>query len=513
MNKLNFDFKFDNWNFTNIKKKIFQKVSLLNNYNIILWIIICFGFILRLVQYLFNRSLWVDEVKPALYIIDCSFSEFLKPCHLEWCSPAPIGYLMLEKLLIQVFGSSEYVLRLFPFLCGVISLFLFYKVAKHYINRKAALIALFFFAISPWLVYYSTELKQYSSDLAIALLLYLVTIYIPSKSLTASRIVLSGIIGAVVIWFSHPSIFILAGIGMSLTLSYLIKKEWLKIGKLSIICSIWILSFTAYYFVSLRNWIPKLSSKGIWSGSFMPFPPDIKWFSAKLLNFLKMPMGLSSFPNIVALTFIIGCVSIFLKKREEFFGLISPIFFTLLASAIRKYPISGRLLLYIVPIVLIFVVEGIEHIRVKTYNYSTIIVITLIGLLVLNPLMDSSYHLLKPYTKEEIKPVLAYIRENKQNGDLIYVYYASRVAFRYYLERYGFKDNDYIVGVSSRYNPENYISDLDKLHGNKRVWILFSHVHQDEKGFFLNYLNIKGKIIDSFEAKGASVYLYDLNKL
>jgi hypothetical protein len=127
--------------------------------------------------------------------------------------------------------------------------------------------------------------------------------------------------------------------------------------------------------------------------------------------------------------------------------------------------------------------------------------------------MDSSYHLLKPYTKEEIKPVLAYIRENKKSGDLIYVYYASRVAFRYYLESYGFKDNDYIVGVSSRYDPQAYISDLDKLHGNNRVWILFSHVHQDEEGFFLNYLNSMGKIIDSFESIGASVYLYDLSKL
>lgn len=499
--------------FKQIRKQLLQKVNLLDNYNIILWIIIFFGVILRLVQYLFNRSLWVDEAKPALYIIDSSFLGFLQPCQMDWCSPAPIGFLMFEKLLIQIFGSSEYVLRLFPFLCGVISLFLFYYVAKHYINRKAALIALFFLAISPWLIYYSSEFKQYSSDLAIALFLYTITIYIKSKDLTTLRVIFFAVIGAVAIWFSHPSVFILAGIGMSLTLFYLIKKEWLKIGKLSIICSIWILSFATTYFVSLRRFIPKLSSKGAWMGGFMPFPLDIKWFSAILSDFLKMPMGLSFFPGIVVLTFFIGCVSIFLKKKEEFFGLISPIFFTLLASLLRKYPISGRLLLYIVPIVLIFVVEGVEHIRVKTYNYSTIIVIILISLLVFNPLIDSSYHLLKPYTKEEIKPVLSYIRENKKSGDLIYVYYASRVAFKYYSESYGFKDNDYIVGVSSRRNPEKYIIDLDKILGNKRVWILFSHVFQDEENLFLNYLNSKGKIIDSFASKEASVYLYNLSEL
>jgi len=130
--------------------------------------IICFGIVLRLRQYLFNRSLWLDEALLTLNIISRSFLELLQP--LDYRQGAPIGFLFLEKLAVQLFGNSEYVLRLFPFLCGIISLFLFYKVATHYINIKAVLIALGLFAISGWLVYYSSEVKQYSSDVAIVLL-------------------------------------------------------------------------------------------------------------------------------------------------------------------------------------------------------------------------------------------------------------------------------------------------------------------------------------------------------
>lgn len=497
-------------NFIQIKKQLLQRISFLNTHDIFLWVIICLGIILRLVQYLSNRSLWLDESMLALNIINRSFSQLLQP--LDYNQGAPIGFLMVEKLLIQAFGSSEYILRLFPFLCGVFSLFLFCKVAKHYIKQKATLIALLLFAISKPLIYYSSECKQYSSDVFIALLLYTVTIYIQSKRLTNSRIALFGVIGAIAIWFSHPALFILAGVGSSLILYHLNEKEWLKISRLSIIYSIWILSFVTFYLVSLSNLTQNKPLLRYWKGGFMPFPFKIEWFSKTFIEIFKFPVGLSLLPHITALIFVIGCISMLLKKGKEIITLMSPIFFTLLASGFHKYPFSGRLLLFIVPIVIILIAEGIEHIRVETYNYSTIIVIIIISLLVFDPLIDSSYHLLKPYTKEEIKSVLSYIKENKKSGDLIYVYYASRVAFRYYSESYGFKDNDYIVGISSRLNPEKYIIDLDKILGNKRVWILFSHVFQDEENLFLNYLNSKGKIIDSFKVPGASVYLYDLRE-
>jgi hypothetical protein len=68
--------------------------------------------------------------------------------------------------------------------------------------------------------------------------------------------------------------------------------------------------------------------------------------------------------------------------------------------------------------------------------------------------------------------------------------------------------------VGSRDFWRNYINDLDKLRGNKRVWVLFSHVCTwegvDEEKYFLSYLNSIGTKMDAFKSVGASVYLYDL---
>jgi 4-amino-4-deoxy-L-arabinose transferase-like glycosyltransferase len=498
------------WSFARIRNHLFQSASFFYISNRLPWLIICLGIVLRFAQYLFNRSLWLDESFLALNITNRSFSELVQS--LDYYQGAPVGFSMLERLAVQVFGNSEYALRLFPLLSGVISLFLFYGVAKQCIKPKAVPIALGLFAISDPLIYYSSEVKQYSSDVAIALLLFLVTFHILARELTAPRIALFGVLGATAIWVSYPSVFILAGVGVSLTSFYLGKRDWVRIGSLSIAYSLWALSFVVLYFVSLRSLSSNKVLLDYWSNAFLPFPPlDFSWFINTFFGIFENPAGLS-LSGIAALTFLIGCISMFFEKRERFFALISPALLTLLASGFQKYPFKGRLLLFIVPSLLLLIAEGAGQIRDRTRHNSTVIGTVLMGLLFLHPLYFASHRLVRPRTKEEIKPVISYVREHKQDEDVLYLYYASQYAFKYYSGRYGFNDSDYIVGVGSD-NWRDYISDLDKLCGNKRLWLLFSHTSKQEKErFFLAYLDSVGTRLDSFKSAGAAVYLYDLSE-
>lgn len=498
------------WGFAQIRKHFFQSVNLLYTSNRLPWIIICLGIVLRLAQYLSNRSLWLDESLLALNIIERSSSELMRP--LDYYQGAPVGFLMLEKLAVQAFGNSEHALRLVPFLSGTIALFLFYRVAKLCIQPKAVPIALGLFAISDPLIYYSSEAKQYSSDAAIALLLFLATFHILAKELNTHRIALFGILGATAIWFSHPSLFILAGVGASLALFHLGRRRWAKIGTLSIAYSIWILSFVACYFVSLRDLGNNEILLDYWASAFMPFPSlDFSWFINTFFAIFKYPAGLP-LSGIAALTFLVGCISMFLKKRAGFFVLISPAVLTLLASNFHKYPFRGRLLLFIVPSLLLLIAEGAERIRNSTRHNSTAIGIAVIGLLFVHPLYSASYYLVRPRTKEEIKPALSYVKEHKQDRDVLYLYYASQYALKYYSESCGFEHDNYIVGTDSD-NWKDYMSDLDELCGNKRVWLLFSHTYTEEKErFFLAYLDSIGTRLDAFKSAGTAVYLYDLSE-
>ena len=201
----------------NLKKNIGlfspEKISL---------IIICFGILIRVIQYLYNRSLWADEAVLALNIVNRSYLELLLP--LDYDQGAPIGFLWIENLSIQIFGNNEYALRLFPFVSSIISIFIFHRLAKIFLKRQAVPIALVFFVSLYYLLYFATELKQYSSDVLVALISCLIVIKIATERLNMIKTIIYSLLGSLIIWFSHPAVFTLGGVGASIFVIDIVKR-------------------------------------------------------------------------------------------------------------------------------------------------------------------------------------------------------------------------------------------------------------------------------------------------
>ncbi len=524
-----------------MKDKLSQVLHRIYYSNKLPLVIICVGIVLRLARYLHNPSLWFDESGYAVDFINRSYSDFIVPSP-DFDHGFPYGFPILTKFAIQTFGNSEYAFRLFPLLFGIMSLFLFYKISKHYISPKAVPAALVLFAISDPLVMFSSELKPYSCDVALVLLLYALTIHIQSEKMNALRLAPYAVVGAVAIWFSNPAVFILAGVGACLAISCVLKKEWPKLGILSIVFVCWALSFITYYLVFIQHSYANISMGTEellkMESAFMPVPPrslaDFKWFIDNFFVTFDFPVGLY-LSGIAAFVFLIGCISLFSENREKFFILISPVFLTLLAAALHKFPFKGRLILFLVPLFLLFIAEGVKEIRDKTRNNSAIIGAVLIGILFIYPLSWAAYHVKKPISRADIKPVFSHIKDNWQEGDIIYVYFYTQYAFEYYSEYhpgpYSFDENEYVIGIAPRgwynrwkkqlvsrhYDPEKkivqsnsdifkeYIKDINKLRGYPRDGI------QEEKFFKYHIENI-GKLIDSYGRSGlAIVYLYELS--
>jgi len=491
----------------------------------LIWIIIIIGIVLRLIQYGINRSLWADEANLALNIVNKSLPELLKP--LDFRQVAPVGFLFIEKLNVQLFGDHDYILRLFPLIAGIASIFLFYIVAKHVLKKEAVVIAVGLFALSGHLVYYASEVKQYSCDVAVALPLYALTLIIYSKKNKLPYFILYGIVGAITIWFSNPAVFILAGTGLSLLSVYLIKKEWNNVVRLSVIFSVWLMSFISSYILI----VSPLREAGIvgymqkyWRESFMPLPPlsvsDFQWYYSNFFGIFSDPGGITV-KGIASLAFLIGCKSMVERNRQWFFMLMSPVVITLLASGFHIYPFNGRLLLFLVPSLLLIIAEGTEYIKDRTKSSSSLIGAMFIGLLFFHPILSitnnvitwTPYHHSRPI--QDIKSVMNYHEKHTKDGDIIYVYWASTSAFQYYAKQYGLNTKEYILGKESRDNWRGYCQDLDKLHGKKRVWLIFSHVQKsggvNEEELFIQYLDGFGTRLDHVNADGAAIYLYDLS--
>jgi hypothetical protein len=487
----------------------------------IAWVALALAFLLRVVQYLLNRSLWMDEAYLSLNLVHRSFAGLWRP--LDYHQGAPIGFLLLEKSAVHLLGTSEFALRLLPLLAGLVSVILFYELANK-VNTAAAPIAVGLFALSPSLIYYSSEVKQYSCDVAIALLLYCLTIDGSTSEWKPAQVGLLGLVGSIAIWISHPSVFVLAGIGSTIFLGLVGQKDWSKLRRLSFAFLMWAASLIMCYLVTLRNLAHDPELLAYWKLNFMPFPPrsvaDFKWFLDSFFAFFSSTAGLQ-FVGLAALVFIVGGVSMFARNRQCLLLLLSPAIPTLLASGLHKYPFGGRLTLFLVPATLLLVAEGAEVIRSSNSSRLPVLGLVLIGLLFLDPGVYVLHHFARPFTEvarpgvmllEEIKPVMAFVRTHEQPTDVVYVFDGAQQAFDYYSELDGFPLNNVQMGTAAGDDPHNYTPDLDRLRG-KRVWVLISHTHGAggvESKYLMFDLDMIGKKLDFFASAGAEVDLYDL---
>ncbi len=131
--------------------------------NACLWSILLLALVLRLYG-LENRALWTDEsysVSFTFYpITDLFYHRYLN---------RPIYFVFL-KLWSIFFGTGEFFLRLPSVLFGVISVWAIYKLGRLIFNKKVALWAAFLLALSPFHIYWSQEVRNYTFVIFLAII-------------------------------------------------------------------------------------------------------------------------------------------------------------------------------------------------------------------------------------------------------------------------------------------------------------------------------------------------------
>ena len=480
------------------------------------WAFVTIGVVLRLRQYQFDRSLWNDETELVMNILHRSPAALLKP--LNRFQVAPIGFLWLEKISVHFLGSGEMALRLVPIFCGVGSLFLFLAVARRFVRGSAVPIAVGMFAISNPLIYYASEVKQYSSDVAVALLVYLVMDALFDAKLRVATLVFAAVVGSLAIWFSFPAAFVLAGIGLAAVWAAGRQHSRSSVLLLSVVGLVWSTSFLLFYVVSLHGTTNNHALIEYWRAAYAPLPPtsvsDVLWYESTFFNIFSFPAGLA-LTGIAAVAAVLGANEFRRRDQGRFLSQLLPIAVVLLASALHRYPFQGRFILFLVPSIFLLVAEGLEVVRRTTGDTSRVLAVLLIGFLFLEPSLTAARHFVRPPGVEEVRSAIDYIERYRAQGDILYCYYSAEFPLEYYRERGRIGLIEQITGVASRDNLQPYRDDLDKLRGEKRVWILFSHDWQtsgvDEQAYFLDHLGQIGTRLDGMQATGAAAYLYDLS--
>ncbi len=126
------------------------------------WAVLAIAVAVRL-RNLATWDMWADEVQ-TLWMSETGTFAF-GPTYRT----APLNFL-LTGFAIWLFGSSQLSLRIVPFLCGVLTVALMYRLFQRWIGRRAALLAMLTLGLSMWHVYWSQTARHFALQTLFVLL-------------------------------------------------------------------------------------------------------------------------------------------------------------------------------------------------------------------------------------------------------------------------------------------------------------------------------------------------------
>lgn len=480
-------------------EKSSQRIQLL------LILLVFSGVFFRLFHYFDNRSLWIDEIFLGISIIKRGFWE-LASIPLENEQKAPLGFLWGTRLFVGILGKSDMALRLFSLLTGFVTMFAFIPVARYFVKSSwGVAFAVGIIALSPLLIYYSVEAKQYSTELLVSVLsLWLYCRYHTKQDLRS--LLIWGLLGFVLFWFSFSAVFLLGGIAVGVQLNNMLQKNWKLFFRSFIPFSFWLVSLGLNYLFFMREyqdsgWLIEWFDN---RDGFMPLMPksaaDIMWFVKRPFAILDNPLGLvlyyaqgqSDFiqailrNSLLPLLLLFGGIYLLYKKNlSHFFIVVVPVCLHLLASGLKIYPFFERLTVYLAPLFIIALsiatVHSVRMIKPKVRNLAYFIPILVLA----GPLFNSINQVVNPekfggYRNWHQREVFEHINKHYQPGDIVYVYWNNKYPHRFYQETLPLK-YQFIEGKDYRFSSQNMDEyetklkkDIQQLRSYKRVWVLYA---------------------------------------
>jgi hypothetical protein len=488
------------------------------------------GLLLR--QYIASPSLWLDEIAVAKNILDRSVWDLLGS-PLAYDQVAPKGFLLVESLAVTALGRSDYVLRLLPFLSSLTALLVFRSVSILILEESAALIAVVLFVTAAPLVVFASTLKQYSTDIAVSLVLLWTVLALDPRRLSSSRLRWAGVVGAIAVWVSQPAVLAVGAMGAALMVIWWREARWRGVRALAPMLGMWALSASAATSVALASMTPATHAymNQYWAAGFLPLSLPralaLLWpldqLRALFGNAAGGAFGALTYPApevFIALT-IVGFCILWRKQRRTALLLIAPTGVTLAAAIVHQYPFSDRLILFLLPSFFLAIATSIDGLRRLASRWSQPLG-WLTAVLLVAPAAYPMLTVPPVYHREDIRPVLAHIQAARHSGDGMYVYFGAAPAVSFYGDGYGLAPGDYAVGGCHRMQAVRYLEELDTFRGRSRVWVVITHaipaLHEREN--ILQYLDTIGVRRDTFAVaphlvgnRGlpAEAFLYDLN--
>jgi hypothetical protein len=313
---------------------------------------IALGVSLRVLEFLRDRPLWLDEAMLALNIAARPLAQLARP--LDYDQTGPLLYLWIERLVVVIGGVSERSLRVLPFVAGLALLPAIWFMARRLAGMTAAAIAVVLASLSLALVSFSAEAKQYGVDPLVAAALAWLAVRV-SETPADRRVWLQlTIVGLPSLLLSQPARFTLGAVTLALAAERTVRESRPARRFGLIAGAAWASMFAALYFTLYRGTANSTYMRSFWEGTFLnPAAPD---FLLRLRMFFMAAFSAPTLTGtlwvpewVMAIAWLGGVVTLW--RRRAFVGLLAslPILLAACASAIGAYAVMDRLFLFTTP--------------------------------------------------------------------------------------------------------------------------------------------------------------------
>lgn len=361
----------------------------LSYYNLTFVFIILFGLLAR--AYKMPLVILYDEAATYLDYCDGAFTSFLK----IWNVNNHLINTLLMKISIEIFGNGVIALRLPSFMFGFANHLLIYYASKQLYGKTTALISMFLYSCTPFLIHFESLARGYSSKVTFTLLLFLACFHFLQKPKKTYLVLISFIssLGFLSIFsFVFPFFGFLIWIGYELLKKKKLKKKLIINYLFLIILYTKIISifFYAPSFILSNGIFPIL--KVAWSGNvnvYGHFPDGIPNFFVDLINMLFFNNTL-----LAVIVFLILCYTI-LKEDKLKSLLVSQFVSAIIIFVAVSAIFPSRIFIYTIPFIIIpiafFISKALLSIK-KVYFYTLPIFQMLIYLYFFKNNIVENYH-------------------------------------------------------------------------------------------------------------------------
>jgi hypothetical protein len=259
-----------------------------------------------------------------------------------------------------------------------------------------------------------------------------------------------------------------------------------------------------------------------WRRGFLPLPlnviADLRWILDSALGlFTDVRLLNYPLPWLFVGVAVVGYAELWRRRREVALLVMLPMGVAVVAAVAHQYPFRSRLLMFLLPGLLLAVSAGAEWVRRAAGRVRPALGATLMTGLLIPPVAVLTVAP-PPYEVENYVPMLAYVQQHRQPGDVVFVLPPMREGVLFYGPRFGLQPSDLTVASCERSETRPYLRDVDRFRGVARFWFLSwsGGTYGTPRSVLQRYLGAIGAKRDSLRLKSlgrtsTDIDLYDLS--